>query len=116
MRNLIKFFLLIFICLSCVSKKEGRHLKERVFAMQKRLLSLESNLSKTGQQNQNDSFKSQRNIASTSVRLAKQESEIQRVYGQLEALKIGVETGKMPGIAVDDSSVASRLAKLEERM
>ena len=56
------------------------------------------------------STKNSRNMASISSKLDKQNIEIQKMMGEIDALKVGVRTGQLPGQDPSQDSVAKSLA------
>ncbi|MEZ4741542.1 MAG: hypothetical protein R3B45_03710 [Bdellovibrionota bacterium] len=54
--------------------------------------------------------------ANSTARLDKMERDIQQVKGDIDSLKVGVKTGKLPGSEGDEGSIGSLLEKIEERL
>ena len=101
----------------CYTPAKERQLKNEIFSVQTRMLQLEQQLiegtkefSQTGEVNK-------KTIASTSSEIDKMAKDLQRAKGDIDALKIGVATGQMPGAEqTAEGSLATQLADLRERV
>jgi TolA-binding protein len=103
----------------CITPAEEQQLKDDIFALQTRLSQVENQNSSLGKE---ITTQSSRQEASINTRLDKFAIEIQRVKGDIDALRIGVTTGQMPGadpeqegsLAKTLNDVVARLDALEE--
>ena len=105
-------FLLPFFLSSCFTPNKERQISEDIFAVQTRLLALESNFNdanKTGTQ-------ATQRIASTGTELERLSQELKKVQGDLDVLKIGVQTGHLPGTPENTDSPGSKMDALSKRM
>ncbi len=104
---------------ACVTPAEEQQFRDDIFSLQTRVVQLEGQSSNLGKEITNQSSRQE---ASIGTRLDKFAVEIQRVKGDIDALKVGVTTGQMPGedpekegsIAKTLSDFNSRLEALEE--
>jgi TolA-binding protein len=103
----------------CLTPAEEQQLKDDIFALQARLAQVENQSSSLGKE---ITTQSSRQEASINTRLDKFAIEIQRIKGDIDALRIGVTTGQLPGVdpeqegslAKNLSDVSARLEALEE--
>ena len=106
------------LAISCVTPNEKVQMQDDIGNLQGRLVAVEQKLNI---QVPKQSTKNSRNMASISSKLDKQNIEIQKMQGDIDALKVGVRTGQLPGqdpsqdsVAKTLSSILARLDKLEE--
>lgn len=99
---------------ACVTPAEEQQLRDDIFGLQTRILQMENQLSAQGKE---INTATSRQEASVSTRLDKIAIELQRIKGDIDALRIGVTTGQLPGTDPDqEGSVAKTLTQLNERM
>jgi TolA-binding protein len=99
---------------ACLTPAEEQQLRDDIFGLQTRVLQMENQLSAQGKE---INTATSRQEASVSTRLDKIAIELQRIKGDIDALRIGVTTGQLPGTDPDqDGSVAKTLSQLSERM
>jgi TolA-binding protein len=99
---------------ACVTPAEEQQLRDDIFGLQTRVLQMENQLSAQGKE---INTATSRQEASVSTRLDKIAIELQRIKGDIDALRIGVTTGQLPGTDPDqEGSVAKTLTLLNERM
>jgi len=99
---------------ACMTPAEEQQLKDDIFGLQSRVLQLENLLSAQGKE---INSVTNRQEASIGTRMDKIAIEIQRIKGDIDALRIGVTTGQLPGADPDqEASVALALSQLNERM
>ncbi len=99
---------------ACVTPAEEQQLRDDIFGLQTRILQMENQLSAQGKE---INTATSRQEASVSTRLDKIAIELQRIKGDIDALRIGVTTGQLPGTDPDqEGSVAKTLTLLNERM
>lgn len=99
---------------ACVTPAEEQQFRDDIFGLQTRVLQMENQLSAQGKE---INTATSRQEASVSTRLDKIAIELQRIKGDIDALRIGVTTGQLPGTDPDqEGSVAKTLSELSERM
>jgi TolA-binding protein len=99
---------------ACVTPAEKQQLRDDVFGLQTRVLQMENQLSAQGKE---INTATSRQEASVSTRLDKIAIELQRIKGDIDALRIGVTTGQLPGTDPDqEGSVGKTLSQLSERI
>ncbi len=97
---------------SCVTTAQKEKMENDIFTLQTRLLQLESR-QKGGSETQ--AIQS-RTLATSTSTVEKHDLELRRITGELEAIKIGVVTGELPGTAESSPSVAKSIKELETRL
>ncbi|WP_141731226.1 tetratricopeptide repeat protein [Oligoflexus tunisiensis] len=99
---------------ACVTPAEEQQLRDDIFGLQTRVLQMENQLSAQGKE---INTATSRQEASVSTRLDKIAIELQRIKGDIDALRIGVTTGQLPGTDPDqEGSVAKTLSEMSERI
>ncbi len=99
---------------ACLTPAEEQQLKDDIFGLQSRVLQLENQLSAQGKE---INSATNRQEASIGTRMDKIAVEMQRIKGEIDALRIGVTTGQLPGADPDqEGSVALALSQLTERI
>ncbi len=104
---------------ACVTPSEEQQFRDDIFNLQSRVVQLEGQSTSLGKE---ITTQTSRQEASVSTRLDKFAIEVQRIKGDIDALKVGVTTGQMPGsdpeqegsLAKTLSDVNARLDALEE--
>lgn len=111
-------FLATAACLTaCITSKEKKDMQADIFNLQTRLLTLERDFADTLKESKGSADTAVKRIASTRAEVDRLTSDMQKVRGDIDALRIGVVTGKMPGTdAAQEGSVAVTLSKLESRL
>ena len=102
----------------CITPSEKRGMKDDIFSVQTRLLNLERLLADTSKDAKSSGDSATRRIASTQSELERLSREMQQVHGDIDALKVGVATGSMPGVdsATQEHSVGATMTKLSLRL
>lgn len=101
----------------CYTPAKERALKNDIFAIQTRMLQLEQQLVDGTKESAATGEVAKRSIASTSSEIERLSKELQRTRGDIDALKIGVTTGQMPGQeTAAEGSLASQIADIKERL
>lgn len=107
------FFPLLMIT-GCFTPAKERQLHDEIFGLQTRVMQLEGALM---DENTPAGEAAKRRLASTAADIEKISNEMNRIKGELDALKLGVSTGFMPGVEGDQSnSVGGKIRSLSERM
>lgn len=98
----------------CFTPAKERQLHDEIFGLQTRVMQLEGALM---DENTPAGEAAKRRLASTAADIEKISNEMNRIKGELDALKLGVSTGFMPGVEGDQSnSVGGKIRSLSERM
>ena len=109
-------YLLLFILISaCATRAKHAALEGDVFVLKKRLLDIEHNITTTRKEHDSKSTAGNKKIAGVQGRLNAFESKLQKMTGQLDAMKVGVITGRYPGLSSEHESIAGTLSKLQAR-
>ncbi|MCX6130887.1 MAG: tetratricopeptide repeat protein [Proteobacteria bacterium] len=99
---------------ACMTPGEQQQVRDDIFGLQTRILQLETALNAQGKE---ISTASSRQEASVSTRMDKVAIEIQRIKGDIDALRVGVSTGQLPGADPEqEGSVAKALSLISERL
>lgn len=100
----------------CVSSSELRLLRQDLFNVQTRLLSLEKQIEDENKDAKDKGSAATKRIAESQVSFDKLSRDLQKIQGELDRLQVGVETGELPGTSSDKSSIAKKLQELEDRL
>jgi TolA-binding protein len=107
-------FLPLLMITGCFTPAKERQLHDEIFGLQTRVMQLEGALM---DENTPAGEAAKRRLASTAADIEKISNEMNRIKGELDALKLGVSTGFMPGVEGDQSnSVGGKIRSLSERM
>jgi len=108
----------LLLTTSCITPSEKKGMKDDIFNAQTRLLNLERLLADTSKEGRSNVENASKRLASTQSELERLSKEMQQVHGDIDALKVGVTTGQMPGIdaAQQENSISAQVAKLSERL
>ena len=110
----LKHFLPLLMITGCFTPAKERQLHDEIFGLQTRVMQLEGALM---DENTPAGEAAKRRLASTAADIEKISNEMSRIKGELDALKLGVSTGFMPGVEGDQSnSVGGKIRSLSERM
>lgn len=102
---------------ACVTPAQKREMDDHIFRLQTRLLQLESNLANSRTADQKAGEVHSKTIASTSSDVERLGIEVKRIKGDIDALKIGVQTGQMPGVeGQQEGSIGAQLAEIRLRL
>jgi TolA-binding protein len=110
---------LLFGCLSalvlssCITTEREKKMKDDIFNLQTRLMELDKNSKvKTEEIHENTNQK----MASTSTQIDRVKIDVQKIAGEIDALKVGITTGQMPGGDPNAPSVAASIATIMTRL
>ncbi|MEY4631940.1 MAG: hypothetical protein RIQ81_2060, partial [Pseudomonadota bacterium] len=99
---------------ACFTPAKERALRDEIFSLQTRVMQLESALM---DENTPAGEAAKRRLASTATDIEKLNSDMNRLKGELDAVRIGASTGFMPGVEGDQANtVGGKLRDLTERM
>ncbi len=105
------------VAVSCVTPAQKREMDDHIFRLQTRLLQLESNLANSRTSDQKTGEVHSKTIAATSSDVERIGIEVKRIKGDIDALKIGVQTGQMPGVeAQQEGSIGAQLSEIRTRL
>ena len=106
---------LLVMAPGCISPGEKRQIHDDLYGVQTRLLTLERLLVDSTKETKESASK---RLASTHAELERQGKDIAQMRGEIDALRVGVRTGQMPGgdQSQQDHSIAATLTKLSERL
>ena len=115
--NAMRCALIVFLSASlnsCMTPSEKRLLKSDVASVQARVLEIENRFSEQGQK---IAAKANIKTATTNNRIERMNQELDKIKGDIDALRVGVVTGQMPGMTSENqTSIASTIDNLSERM
>ena len=107
-------FIPLLLISGCFTPAKERQLRDEIFGLQTRVMQLEGALM---DENTPAGEAAKRRLASTAADIEKISNEMSRIKGELDALKLGVSTGFMPGVEGDQSnSLGGKIRSLSERM
>ena len=109
-----------FLLISCVSTQKERQMRSDIFALQTKMVEMERLIEERGRVSEDTIGK---RLASTSNQVDKLTGDFARVKGEIDALKVGVTTGQMPGTegseiegSVAALSIAQQIKLLSEKL
>ncbi len=108
--------LAVFFTGGCVSLSDGRKMKSEIDQMKAKMLELGVKLQEESKAAKSTGKQASLGIASTSTRVEKLTTDVQRIKGELDALKVGVKTGRLPGTADDPESLGNIIEDLKQRV
>ena len=101
----------------CMTPQQKRNMDEDIFRLQTRVLQLESNVTSTRSADQKAGEVHHKNLASTSSDVERLNIEVKRMKGEIDALRVGVQTGQMPGQETpQEGSLSAQLAEIRARL
>jgi TolA-binding protein len=102
--------------MGCFTPAKENEFKTDIFNLQTRMLKIEQSAKDAeGDSKQTRKSSSQR-LGAVQSEVEKFDLELQRLKGEMDALKVGVQTGQMPGTSDEEESVAQKLAGLQSRI
>jgi TolA-binding protein len=102
---------------SCVTPQQKRQMDDDIYRLQTKVLELESSINQSKSTDQKVGEVNNRTIASTSSDVERIGIEVKRMKGDIDALKVGVQTGQMPGQeAPQEGSIAAQLTEIKSRL
>lgn len=107
----------VALCLTltgCMTPAEERQIKDDIFSVQTRLMAMEGQVNIQGKE---FSAQSGRTEASMAIRLDKLAIEIQRIKGDIDSLRVGIQTGQLPGPdGMQETSTQKNVADILSRI
>ncbi len=113
-RTLLRSLIFSGVLTACITPSEKRAMRDDIFNTQTRLLQVEQVLQDSNKNAKSTGDSATRGIANTQAELERLSRGMQQVHGDIDALKVAVVTGEMPG--VDPDTQEKSLAKLVERL
>lgn len=105
----------VVLASACATRAKHAALESDLFVLKKRMLDIEHSIDTTRKEHDTKSTTGNKRIASVQNRLAALEAQLQKMTGLLDALKVGVITGRYPGLGAEHESVAGTLSDLQAR-
>lgn len=105
----------VVLASACATRAKHAALAGDLFVLKKRLLDIEHSIDTSRKEQDTKSTTGSKRIATVQNRLAAIEAQLQKMTGLLDALKVGVITGRYPGLSAEHESVASTLSDLQTR-
>lgn len=116
-RNLVFLFLALSAYSSCMTPQQKKDMEDDIYRLQTRVLQLESNVSANRVTDQKTGEQHHKTIATTSSDVERLNIEVKRIKGEIDALRVGVQTGQMPGEeAPQEGSIGAQLAEIRARL
>jgi TolA-binding protein len=101
----------------CITTEREKEMRRDIFNLQTRLLEMEKDTTTHEKAKKSSEDNAHQRIASANADIERVQSELLKVKGDIDALKVGVQTGQMPGTeAPAEGSLASTVAALSTRM
>jgi len=98
----------------CITPSEERQLKDDIFSLQTRLVAMEGMVNNNSKE---ITTQTSRQEASVTTRLDKISIEIQRIKGDIDSLRVGVQTGQLPGAeGMQETSATKNLSDIMARV
>ena len=104
------------VTLGCMSTQEGSTLRDDLFRAQKRILTLERGVEKSGEESRSLGNSTKRNLADSDGRISNLDRELRTLNGEVGRLRMGVITGELPGMDGQTDSIAKAMGRLEDRI
>lgn len=104
---------------ACITSQREQELRDDMFALQKRVLSLEDEIQSREESAKSDGKTATKVLASTQTELDRVNVELRKIRGDIDQLRVGVMTGQLPGTESSEGggeSVAGTLSQLSTRM
>ena len=106
----------VVLASACATRAKHAALESDLFVLKKRMLDIEHSIDTTRKEHDTKSTTGNKRIATVQNRLAALEAQLQKMTGLLDALKVGVITGRYPGLGAEHESVAGTLSDLQSRV
>ncbi len=115
---LCSVFTLLLCASSCMTSEREKRFQTDIFNLQTRLLQVEQKMNDEKKSTEVEGDSAKQKLASLGVEMEKATQDLSKIHGEIDALKIGVTTGQMPGVAEEskEGSVAANLKDLKERL
>jgi TolA-binding protein len=115
--KIVRAALGLLVLSACITPKEKKDMQNDLFNVQTRLMSLERTITDTSKEAKTSGDTAAKKVASTQSDMERLSRDIQQIRGDIDALKIGVQTGQLPGAPEGgEPSLAARLQELTDRL
>ena len=115
-KGMVAVLAFLILASACVTPKEKKEIQNDIFNVQTRLLSLEHTLTDTTKEARNTGDSAAKRVASAQADMDRFSRDIQQIRGDIDALRVGVTTGRMPGAVAGEPSLAESLEQIGERL
>jgi tetratricopeptide (TPR) repeat protein len=117
-KNLGFYFSFSIVCLfSCITPMQKREMNDDIQKLKEHVALLQQSLNEGRSHTQTTGEIHQKNLASTHADLDRTQQDIKRIKGDIDALKVGVTMGQLPGQETPpEGSVAAQLAEIKIRL
>ena len=105
----------VVLASACATRAKHAALESDLFVLKKRMLDIEHSIDTTRKEQDTKSTSGNKRIAGVQGRLDAIETKLQKMTGLLDAVKVGVITGRYPGLSAEHESVAGTLSDLQTR-
>lgn len=102
----------------CMTTEREKQMQKDIFGLQTRVLQMEGRFAETSKASQAGEDANKQKIASFYTEFEKMQRDVSKMKGDIDALRIGVTTGQMPGAAEapKEGTIASQLKDLSGRL
>jgi tetratricopeptide (TPR) repeat protein len=108
---------ILLLATGCVTPAQKREMNEDIQRLKESVVALQQAINEGRTHTQSSGEIQQKNLASTHADLERLQQDIKRVRGDIDALKVGVTTGQMPGQEVPpEGTVATQLGDIRARL
>lgn len=107
----------ILLTNGCVTPQQKKQMEDDIFQLKTRILELETTMSNNRNSDQKVGEVQHKTLAATTSDVERLNLDVKRMKGDIDALRIGVQTGQMPGQETpQEGSIGSQLAELRSRL
>jgi TolA-binding protein len=99
-----------------MTPKEKKDMQNDMFNVQTRLLSLERTLTDSTKEAKDTGEGAAKRVASAQADMERLSRDIQQIRGDIDALKVGVSTGRLPGADASEQTLGDKLDSMAERL
>ena len=113
MRQYVLLLAVVWLVSACATRAKYAALEGDMFVLKKRILDIENGIDSTRKEQVDKNTAGNRRLAEVQRRIATLEVKLQKMQGLLDAVKVGVITGRYPGLGAEHESVAGTLSALQ---
>lgn len=115
--SLLLLWTISFSFVGCVSHQQKREQDDKIFALQTHMVQLEDSISTRRSSDQKTGDSRHNQVAANSGDLERMGIELKRMKGDIDGLRVGIETGQMPGQETpSEGSIGTRLSDIVTRL
>lgn len=100
----------------CYTPQKENEIKTDIFNLQTRLLKLEQSAKEVEGDSKETKKSSTQRLGAVQSDIERVRIELQKMQGEIDTLKVGVETGEIPGSNSEEMSVSQRISGLQSRI